>query len=151
MVTPPRSLRERQADTRAVLGRTNHLWIATASADGQPHLVPVSFAWLDGSIVIATGVDTATGRNLLASHKAKLAIGATDDVILVDVELAQSVPVQDAGLLAERYAEQSDWDPRDGADVPTRYFVLRPARIQAWRDNNEVPGRTLMRGGAWLD
>jgi len=28
--------------------------------------------------------------------------------------------------------------------------VLRPEQIQAWREENELAGRTLMRGGAWL-
>jgi hypothetical protein len=28
--------------------------------------------------------------------------------------------------------------------------VLRPLRIQAWREVDELPGRTLMRGGAWI-
>jgi hypothetical protein len=28
-----------------------------------------------------------------------------------------------------------------------RFLVLRPVRIQAWREVNELPGRTLMRGG----
>jgi len=28
--------------------------------------------------------------------------------------------------------------------------VLRPLRVQAWREANEIAGRTLMRDGAWL-
>jgi hypothetical protein len=30
------------------------------------------------------------------------------------------------------------------------YLVLRPDRVQAWRDENEIAGRTLMRNGTWL-
>ena len=30
-------------------------------------------------------------------------------------------------------------------------LVLRPERIQAWRESNELAGRLLMRDGAWLD
>jgi hypothetical protein len=30
------------------------------------------------------------------------------------------------------------------------FFVLRPVRIQAWRESNEIPGRTLMRKGRWV-
>jgi hypothetical protein len=29
------------------------------------------------------------------------------------------------------------------------YVVLRPERIQAWRERNELSGRTLMRAGRW--
>ena len=28
--------------------------------------------------------------------------------------------------------------------------VLRPERIQAWREANEIAGRTILRDGAWL-
>jgi hypothetical protein len=31
-----------------------------------------------------------------------------------------------------------------------RFLVLRPLRIQAWREVNGLPGRALMRDGAWL-
>jgi hypothetical protein len=31
-----------------------------------------------------------------------------------------------------------------------RFLVLRPQRVQAWREVDELPGRTLMRDGAWI-
>jgi hypothetical protein len=31
-----------------------------------------------------------------------------------------------------------------------RFLVLRPLRIQAWREVNELSDRALMRGGGWL-
>jgi hypothetical protein len=30
------------------------------------------------------------------------------------------------------------------------YFRIVPDRVQAWREVNELPGRTLMRDGVWL-
>ena len=44
---------------------------------------------------------------------------------------------------------QAGWDPRNSGDQ-MRFLVLRPQRIQAWREVNELPGRTLMREGAWI-
>jgi hypothetical protein len=32
-----------------------------------------------------------------------------------------------------------------------RKLRLRPERIQAWRESNELAGRQLMRDGEWLD
>ncbi len=29
------------------------------------------------------------------------------------------------------------------------YFHIRPQRVQAWREVNELPGRELMRNGHW--
>jgi hypothetical protein len=76
-------------------------------------------------------------------------LGPTRDVVVIDAQLEQSVPVADAQELAERYVQQADWDPRTAGDS-YRFLVLRPERIQAWREANELPGRTLMRNGTWL-
>jgi hypothetical protein len=151
-MTPPRSRSQRREDTLARLRGTYQLYIATASPeDPAPRLVPVSFAWTGEALIIATGLDTVTGRNLERSGIARLAVGPTDDVVLIDVRVKERVGVEQAPpALADAYAAQSDWDPRNGTDVPTAYFVLEPVRIQAWRETAEVPGRTIMRAGRWL-
>ena len=69
-------------------------------------------------------------------------------MIDADLEQAYSLDEVPAGL-ARRYAMQADWDPRNSGGQ-MRFLVLRPQRIQAWREVNELPGRTLMRGGAWI-
>ncbi len=58
--------------------------------------------------------------------------------------------------LAGRYAAQAGWDPR-GAPTPSAgshgeytYLVLRPNRIQAWREANELVGRSLIGDGFWI-
>ena len=48
-----------------------------------------------------------------------------------------------------RFAARAGFDPRPLA-TPSRWFRIRPRRIQAWREANELPGRELMRGGGWL-
>jgi hypothetical protein len=68
---------------------------------------------------------------------------------MIDAVLERVVPAADAGSLAEGYARQADWDPRDAGGGYV-YLVLRPDRIQAWRESNELVGRTLMRNGRWL-
>ena len=69
---------------------------------------------------------------------------------MIDALLVKRVPVGEASdEIAERYAEQADWDPRSsGGDFA--YLLLRPDRIQVWREVNEIAGRTVLRGGAWL-
>jgi hypothetical protein len=152
-MTPPRTRSQRREDTLARLRDAYQLFIATASReDCRPHLVPVSFAWTGRALIVATGLATPTGKNLLSSRIARVAVGPTDDVVMIDVRLAEVAPVEHAPPeIAEAYAAQSDWDPRAGADLPTAYFVLEPVRIQAWRETEEVPGRTIMRDGEWLE
>lgn len=46
------------------------------------------------------------------------------------------------------YTEQADWDPSGEAGFVV--VTLRPQRARAWREANELAGRTIMRDGAWL-
>jgi hypothetical protein len=124
-------------------------WVATASADGVPHLVPLSLAWVDDRAVVAVEASSVTARNLAASGRARLAVGPTRDVVMVDALLERSVEVTDDASLGEAYVAQADWDPRGSAGF--LFLVLRPVRVQAWREADEIAGRTLMRDGVWLD
>ena len=67
---------------------------------------------------------------------------------MLDVELERSVPVDEDAALGTAYVAQADWDPRGQAGYV--FLVLRPTRIQAWRETDEIAGRTLLRDGAWL-
>ena len=119
-------------------------WVATAG-DGGVHLVPLSLAWLDGCVVVAVESSSRTAVNLRADPKVRVGMGHTRDVVMVEGRFEREAP---AGEVGQRYAEQADWDPR-GAEGYV-YLVIRPTRIQAWRESNELPGRTLMRDGEWL-
>jgi len=124
------------------------VWVATASADGEAHLVPVSLAWVDERAVIAVPEASVTTRNLIASGRARLAVGPTRDVVMIDAALERNVDVDVDPTLGEAYATQADWDPR--GDNGYVFLVLRPVRLQAWREADEIKGRTLMRDGAWV-
>ncbi len=155
-VAEPRTLAQRKADTLAMLVTPAiDCWVATAGAsrEGGPraHLVPLSLAWLDERVVIAVAADSVTARNVLEHGTARVAIGPTRDVVVIDAVFEHSVGVAEAtaAAIAEAYAGQADWDPRT-AEGEWIYIVLRPDRIQAWRESNELAGRTLMRGGSWV-
>ena len=45
---------------------------------------------------------------------------------------------------------RTGFDPRQSGSS-FRFFEIRPLRIQVWREENELAGRTIMRDGAWLD
>jgi hypothetical protein len=124
------------------------VWVATASSGGAPHLVPVSLAWVGERVVVAVEQTSVTARNLAASGEARLAVGPTRDVVMLDATLERTVDVADDHDLWTAYTAQADWDPRRSAGYV--FLVLRPVRVQAWREVNEIAGRTLMRDGAWL-
>jgi hypothetical protein len=142
------------SDTLAMLARdVTDVWVATGSVDGaavQPHLVPVSLAWLDDErVLVAVQATSRTALDLRAHGVARLAVGPTRDVVMIDAVLDEEHDVAGAPTaITERYLRQADWDPRTSPSYV--FLVLRPTRVQAWREANEIPGRTLMRDGHWL-
>ena len=146
----PRDALTRKTDTLAMWATPEiDVWVATASATGEAHLVPLSLAWVGDRLVIAVKPGSPTGRNILASGRARMAVGATRDVTMVDARLERSVPIGQSGALGDAYAAQADWDPRTSADYV--FLVLRPDRVQAWREVDEnIDHPTIMRDGRWL-
>jgi len=144
----PRPLAQRLADTRARLENDVDLWIASAH-DDQPWLVPISFVWWEGEIWIASMGGARTQRNLSASSVVRLALGELRDVVIVDgraeVEPMESTPKRVLEIYGEK---QNGSDPSSWADSLIR---VRPTKVQAWRESNELDGRHLMRSGRWLD
>ena len=145
----PRTREQRKADALAKLtAPVADGWVATAG-EGGPALVPLTLAWVEERIVLATDVATVTARNLLAGSPARVALGGTRDVVRVDAVLERHLPAAESGVIGAAYAAQNDWDPR-GAGPAYVFLLLRPERVQAWREVNEIAGRTLMRAGVWL-
>ena len=150
MTADPRSRAQRRHDTEHRLSHDVDVWVASASVDGAPYLVPLSFDWDGGAVLVATPADSPTGRNLAATRTARVGLGHTRDVSMIDgdVEVLEldALPEEQA----ERFAARSGFDPRT-EDAPYHWFRITPRRVQAWREANELPGRVLMRDSRWLD
>jgi Pyridoxamine 5'-phosphate oxidase len=148
-IRPARDRLTRKANALAMLtSPAVDAWVATASPSGAAHLVPLSLAWVGERAVIAVERGSVTARNLTATGTARLAVGPTRDVVMVDAALERTAEVGSDGPLGAAYAAQADWDPRLSSGYV--FLVLRPVRVQAWREADEIPARTLMRDGAWL-
>ena len=149
MSADPRSRAQRRRDTEHRLTHDIDVWVASASADGAPYLVPLSFDWDGEAVLVATPTNSPTGKNLAHSRVARLALGHTRDVCMI--EGAVEVLEMDAlsPELGDRFAERSGFDPRT-LTTPYRWFRISPRRIQTWREVNELPDRELMRDGRWL-
>jgi hypothetical protein len=150
----PRDRATRKADTLTTLTSPSiDGWVATTSspADAHPqaHLVPLSLAWINDRVVIAVAATSKTARNLHVCPTARIGAGATRDVVMLDVSLEHRFTTSSDEALLEAYRAQADWDP--GRETGYEFLVLRPTRIQAWRERDEMPGRDLMVDGRWLD
>jgi len=148
-VTPPaRSRAERRTDTLRRLETDVDVWVASASEDGRAHLVPLSFVWDGAALTIATPITSITGRNLIRARWARMAVGSTRDVVILEGPL-EVLPIGTDRALEDAHALATGFDPREQAETYV-YFRLAPERIQAWREANELAERQLMQDGAWL-
>ena len=82
--SPPRSRAQRRRDTEYRLTTDIDVWVASASADGAPHLVPLSFDWDGEALLLATPTDSPTGRNLAATRTVRLGLGHPRDVCMIE-------------------------------------------------------------------
>ena len=91
MSADPRPRAQRRRDTEHRLTHDIDVWVASASADGAPYLVPLSFDWDGEALLVATPTDSPTGRNLAATRTVRLALGHTRDVSMIegDVEVLE--------------------------------------------------------------
>jgi hypothetical protein len=145
---PARSPEQRKRDTLALLEREVDVWVASASADGEAMLLPLSFVWDGRRLTVSTPLASKTGRNLIRAGVARVALGTTRDVVLIDGTL-EVIRLGTEPELEEAHAQATEFDPRTLADEYV-YLRLTPQRIQAWREVNELAGRHVMRDGAWV-
>jgi len=148
MIEPPRSLEQRTADVLARLRGDVDLWVSSADADGDAYLVPLSFVWDGAAVTFATPRSSRTARNLVRAGSARVALGLTRDVVMLD-GVVEAIAIGTDPALEEAHAAATGFDPRA---EPEEYVYLRitPREIQAWREANELSGRKVMRAGRWL-
>jgi hypothetical protein len=141
----PRSRAQRKADTLALLRSEVDCWVASADAIGNAHLVPLSYYWDGAALVLATPRTSPTATNLLRAGIARIGVGPTRDVVIVDGRVTEGVD----GAAADAHTQHAGFNARQ---EPDDYVYLRvtPTEIRAWREANELSGRLLMRDGRWL-
>ena len=145
----PRSRAQRRLDVLAKLRSDVDLWVASADELGGAYLVPLSYYWDDSTLTIATPRASRTARNLVRAGWARVALGPTRDVVIIEGPL-EAIPIGADARLEDAHAQATGFDPRTLAEQYV-YLQITPHNIQAWREANELEDRQLMRRGAWLD
>jgi pyridoxamine 5'-phosphate oxidase-like protein len=142
---------QRIKDTLELLQTEVDVWIATASAAGEPYLVPLSFYWSADAMIVATTRSSRTGRNFAGTGRGRAAIGETRGQVVVIDARVEEMPVGENVELEDAYVRATDFDPRPW-NVGYTFFRLVPERMQAWRgdDAEELRDKDLMRDGLFL-
>lgn len=149
MTSPARTPGQRKLDALTRLENDIDAWVATAvRGEATPYLVPLSFLWDGSAFLIATPGTSRTGRNLRDTGRVRLGIGATRDVVLVEGAAQALAASEIPAEVGDAFAAKTGFDPRLTAAYV--YFRIQPQRIQAWREENELEGRDLMRAGRWV-
>jgi hypothetical protein len=148
MAASARSRAQRKTDTLEKLESEVDVWIASADEGGRANLVPLSFVWQGAALTVSMPETSVTARNLTRALWARVALGSTRDVVMLDGPLERLLIGADPAL-EDAHARATGFDPRTEPKTYV-YFRLTPDRIQAWREENELAERLLMRDGAWL-
>jgi hypothetical protein len=147
---PARSAEERRRDTLHLLEQEVDAWVATADpASGAPYLIPLSYLWDGATLLFSTPAASPTARNLRATAQVRIGLGQTRDVVLIEGNVEVLAASAISPELGDAFAARTGFDPRE-LTSDYLYFRVRPGRIQAWREANELAGRTLMRNGEWV-
>ncbi|MDJ0959361.1 MAG: pyridoxamine 5'-phosphate oxidase family protein [Acidimicrobiia bacterium] len=145
-----RSAQQRRADTIRRLETEPNVWLATASATGTPHLVPLSLAWDGARVLVATPTKSPTVQNAVATRAVKASLDSAEDVVLIE----GTVEVLDYSSLdpelADRFVQRAGWSPAD-QEGEWSLLIVSPRTIRAWNSVTETTGRTIMRQGSWVD
>ncbi len=125
MSAAPRSRAQRRRDTEHRLTHDIDVWVASASAGGAPYLVPLSFDWDGEALLVATPTDSPTGRNLAATRTARLGLGHTRDVSMIEgeVEVLEIDALRSSGVTDSSRAPASTrvrWPRRTAGSVSRR-------------------------------
>jgi nitroimidazol reductase NimA-like FMN-containing flavoprotein (pyridoxamine 5'-phosphate oxidase superfamily) len=149
-MTPPRTRQQRTHDALQRLEHDIDAWVATADRErGIPYMVPLSFLWDGTALLLSTASSTPTSRNLQATGTARVGIGTTRDVVLIEGTVEVLEPSEITAAVGDAFAAKTGFDPRR-LTTPYLYFRMRPRLLQAWREVNELEDRDLMRDGRWV-
>jgi hypothetical protein len=145
-VAAPRSVDQRIDDTLRRLDADIDAWVATTSSQ-RPWLVPLSFLWHHDRLLFATSASSRTALNIGRVPRVRVALGGVRDVVIIEGEAVLGGSGALSGGELDAYVAKHHSDPRTWADT---VIHLTPRRIQAWRQENEIAGRTIMRSQAWV-
>jgi hypothetical protein len=147
-VAEVRDLGTRVVDARRMIESEVDVWVSSAGTDGRGYLVPLSYYWDGARMTMAAHPRSPTAANLRRAAWARVALGPTRDVVIIEGRV-EVFPVDNRDELAAAHAEAAGFDVRASAS-PNVFIQLVPDTIQTWRTAAELKGRYVMRGGNWL-
>ena len=112
------------------LAHERNIWLATARADGTPHLVPIWFVWWDEQAWICTSPKSVKARNMSLQPKVMFALEDGDKPALAEA-IASRVEAPFAHELASAFKAKYGWDINADSDYGA-VFAIKVTRWLSW-------------------
>ena len=111
-------------------------WLATAGADGAPHVIPIWGAWVGGRWYVEGG-PTRWQRNLRENPQLAIHIEIGDEVVIVEgtatEHVAPPAPLAEAILAGyAKYKAAEDYEASADHWTEGGLWELRPSKAFAW-------------------
>lgn len=110
------------AEERLVASR--NYWVATARANGRPHLMPVWGVWHGAALWFSTGADSVKARNLAANPLCSISTERADEAVIAEGAVALVTDPAALSTVYAAYRAKYEW-PMDGEP----FYVLRPTIV----------------------
>ena len=133
-----------EAELHAYLSEQRTARLATADAEGAPHVVPLWFVWHEGAVYLNSTLGNVTVENMLRSGRATAVV---DDGVAYEELRGVTIgaTVERLGDYAPEPVER-EWSEKymAGGEVPYRrwrnrsWFRLDPVRMTSW-DFRKIP------------
>src|SRR6478752_1327397 len=123
---------------RERLERATIYWLATAAADGAPHVIPIWGAWVDGRWYVEGG-PTRWQRNLRDNPQLAIHIEIGDEVVIVEGVATELVAPRSplAESILEGYAKYkvaAQYEASADNWTSGGLWELSPVKAFAWSD-----------------
>jgi PPOX class probable F420-dependent enzyme len=87
-----------------ILRAGHNYWVATARADGRPHVMPVWAVWHDGALWFSTGGESRKSKNLAARPECSVGVEHESEAVIVEGAAERMAASAAPRELAESYA-----------------------------------------------
>ncbi len=109
-------------------------WIATASAEGKPHSVPLWAIWLDNNLFFETSKNSVKARNLEENPRIVFHVQDGNDTVIAEGRVRKENRSHLLEQLRRDYETKYQYKPnwrKEGSDVVYR---IEPKIIHAWKN-----------------
>lgn len=133
----PESLAELQdwADVAERIAAARNYWVATAAADGRPHLRPVDGVFVEGALCFGGSPQTRWVRHLQDRPDVSASLPDDDQAVILEGRVEQIGDPADPVAVALAPANRAKYPQYFSDGQPAEFlpfWCLRPRRVYAW-------------------